>query len=459
MNSAQRNLTVAPLLAVLTFGMLALSACSPPNKDAGSPAAVPKTDWKEGYGGDSIAIEVVRHLETICFRTRTMRKPLLSSALETDKDVAAEICSLLEPNALTVEPIEQPLVKGVKKDAANYPNSRPRRLEIKRDFWTKTASSTDQRESLLLHEILPLVGLDDADYVRSTRMLVALEAKENKIKIASCDERRIEAMFAAGDDEFLKYYTKDFGVSRCAQVINVLKRHVITDNFGADLSVAIQHYYLWGIFTELVRAKTSTELDTIATLMRLAMTSLPAAFRGWNSETCADITTFEDAKPKVCGNILNVIASASARLKYVTAHLNTRSYDDDFERAAVHFMNLIRSEPIWEPGANPLLRDDQLAGHLVQSAIEGQNWVILFHLGRLQKKLNPELRPSDVLLRDINFQAVQRRAPTGEIGDGIYSPFVANMKNCLPQEIRNHASSILDGAEINNLMCGSQSHT
>ncbi len=257
----------ASCLSALAVGMVVLtSACSPPNKETGSPASGPTSEWKEGYGGDSVAIEVVREIENICFRTRTMRKGILSSSLETDKDVASEVCGLLEPNALRVEPIEQPMVNGVAKDAANFPSARPRRLEVKREYWK--SADPDKRLALLLHEILPLVGLEDADYVRSTRVLLALEAKVNRVTIVSCDEKRIEAMYAGGEAEFLRFYTRDFGANRCKEVIAVLKRHVAAGNFEEELRKDIQHYYVWGVFTELVRAKTSSDMDRAMGLLQ-----------------------------------------------------------------------------------------------------------------------------------------------------------------------------------------------
>ncbi|MDZ4082170.1 MAG: hypothetical protein U1E10_04485 [Bdellovibrionales bacterium] len=451
----KRGPTLTSVLSVVCLSVLSAVACTPPNKDAGTTAAGPTTDWKEGYGGDSIAIEVVRHIETICFRTRTMRKGILSSSLETDKDVAAEICGLLEPNALSVEPIEQPMVKGVAKDAANYPNARPRRLEVKRNYWTATATDIDKREALLLHEILPLIGLEDADYVRSTRMLLALEAKINRITIASCDEKRIEAIFAAGDPDFLKFYTKDFGANRCEQVINVLKKHVVAENFEDELKFDLQHYYMWGVFTDLVRAKTVPEMDKVSGTMRAAMVSLPDAFRDWSKDTCHSIAQIPEDRPRSCGSFLNVIAGASSRLEYMTAELSSRSYDDEFERAAIQVIGMIRTDQTWELSNNPLLRGEQVSSSIVQSAIEGQNWMTLYFLGRLQRRLNPELRASDVLLRDINFRAVQNKAPSAAITDGLYNPFVVPLNRCLPEEIRTHAASILDGTEVNRLFCGS----
>lgn len=452
-NSLENRAKLTSVLSVLCLTVFSSVACSPPNKDGGTTASGPTTEWKEGYGGDSIAIEIVRHIETICFRTRTMRKGILSSSLETDKDIAAEICGLLEPNALSVEPIEQPMVNGVAKDGANYPNARPRRLEIKRSYWS--ASAIDKREALILHEILPLIGLEDADYVRSTRMLLALEAKINRTTIASCDEKRIEALFAGGDADFLKFYTKDFGSNRCEQVINVLKRHVTAGNFEEELKRDIQHYYLWGVFTDLVRAKNLPEMDKVSGIIRSAMVSLPDAFRDWSNDTCHSITQDPEDRPRSCGGFLNVIAAASPRLKHMTGSLSSSSYDEDFIRASIQVMGMVRSDYTWEISNNPLMMNDQVSSKIVQSAIEGQNWMLLYFLGRLQRRLNPELRASDVLLKDINFRLVQSKAASAEISDGLYSPAIVPMNRCIPEEIRLHSAAILDGTEVYGLFCGS----
>jgi hypothetical protein len=442
------------LMSVLAVSVLSAVACTPPNKDGGTTASGPKTDWKEGYGGDSMAIEVVRHIETICFRTRTMRKSVLSSSLETDKDVAAEICGLLEPKALSVEPIEQPMVNGVAKDAANYPNSRPRRFEIKRKFWTSTASSIEKREALILHEILPLIGLEDEDYVRSSRLLLALEAKMGRVTIASCDEKRIEAIYAAGESDFLKFYTKDLGANRCEQVVDVLQRHVTSNGFEGELRADLQHFYIWGVFTDLVRAKTIPEMEKLSEMIRMALIRLPDAFGKWSQGACHLVAQVPEGFAKSCGGFLNVIAGASARLKFATMDISATAVDASFDRATLQIIGTVKSDPTWAFSNNPLLVNEQVSVSIVQSAIEGQNWLTLYVLGRLQHRLNSELRPSDVLLKDINFRAVQKNAPTSLISDGVHSPLVAPMSRCLPEEIRMHAASVLDGLETPGLICG-----
>jgi hypothetical protein len=441
------------LIPIFTLSIFSSVGCSPPNKDGGPAVSGPTTDWKEGYGGDSMAIEVVRHIETICFRTRTMRKTILSSALETEKDVSAEICGLLDKGELSVQPIDQPMVNGVEKDAANYPRARPRRLEIKRSFWTATANDIAAREALTLHEILPLIGLDDADYVRSSRLLLALEAKIGRVTIASCDEKRIEAVYAAGDGEFLKFYTRDLGSNRCEQVVNVLAKHVVSNSFEGELGTDLQHFYIWGIFMELVRAKTPSEMEKLAEMLRVSIVRLPDAFSKWSQGTCHLIAHVPENRPKTCGGFLNVIVGASPTLKFNTMEVSATTVDDSFDRAALQTLGLLQVEPTLAHSKNPVLVNDQLSSSIVQSAIEGQNWLILYYLGHLQRRFNSELRPSDVLLRDINFLAVRKNSPTEAFKDGVNSSKVVPLNRCLPEEIRLHAASILDGLQMPNLVC------
>ncbi len=109
----------------------------------------------------------------------------------------------------------------------------------------------------------------------------------------------------------------------------------------------------------------------------------------------------------------------------------------------------------WDFSTNPILRNEQVSSSLVQSAIEGQNWMTLYFLGRLQRKINTESRPSDVLLKDINFQMVRRKAPHAELGDGSSAYGHVPYGSCLPEEIRVHAATILDGTNVYNLACGS----
>lgn len=442
------------LLSVLCFSIFTAAACTPPNKEGGASTSGPATDWKEGYGGDSLAIEIVRHIEKICFRTRAMRIGILSSSLATQKDLAKEVCGLLEPNALIVEPLDQPMVKGIAKDAVNYPNARPRRLEVKRSYWASTASDIDKRDGLILHEILPLIGLEDADYVRSTRMLVALQAGINQVTIASCDEKRIEAIYSAGNIDFLKLYTKNLGASRCEYAIDVLQKHVAADNFESELKFDLGHYYLWGVFTELARAKTAPDREKISTLMRKAILRLPGAFNQWSQDTCHWVAEVPDTSPKSCGNFFNVIAGASARLKYLTAESDREADAYSFERATIQVFEMVYMADKSELFNNPLLVNKQVAPSIVRSAIEGQNWRTLFFLGDLQRRLNPDFRPSEALLTEMNFRSVQANAPTSYVKDGMYSPLVVPLKSCLPEEIRVHSALILDGTVVSRLRCG-----
>jgi len=195
-------------------------------------------------------------------------------------------------------------------------------------------------------------------------------------------------------------------------------------------------------------------MEALAELIRMAMIRLPDAFSNWSKDACTLIALVPESRPKTCGGFLNVIAGASVRLKFNTMGLNTSVSDEKFDRAAIQILGIVRADPTWALSNNPLLVNDQVSSSIVQSAIEGQSWLTLYFLGRIQRRLNPEVRPSDVLLRDMNFQAVRNNAPTAIVNDGVYSPFALPMNRCLPEEIRIHAASVLDGLEIPNLRCG-----
>lgn len=123
-------------------------------------------DWKEGYGGDSVALEALQIIDFTCLQARKLRPFLLRRAMETDKDVAGLLCGLLHTGEPNIESILQPRVNGVDKDAANYPNTKPKRLEIKKAFWKDPAQTAEAKEKMILHKVMPLIGLTDNGYAR-----------------------------------------------------------------------------------------------------------------------------------------------------------------------------------------------------------------------------------------------------------------------------------------------------
>lgn len=458
--------TFAIATFVLPSMVVLATACTPASQSgasgAGTAAGGPSSEWKEGYGGDTQAIEVVRQIESFCFRARSLRGAVLNSAMEAvdrngqEVDVTSGLCQLIEKGELRVEMVEQPMVKGEPKDMANYPYEKPRRLEVKRAFWSDKSVVSDKREALLLHELVPLIGLDDTDYVRSTRLFVALSGLENRVTIESCDGKRIEAVFASGNAELLRFYSNHLGNRLCDPAMYVMKRHAAKKSLGEELTREVQSHYAWGVFTRIAAAKTHDEITEASAFLQKVFTEIPESLADWTPDTCQAIGELRPGHFR-CGTIAQVIAGASPRLKYrhtpVTASLGL----SEFDRASIVFMEMldIRRQTFRTTQGNPLFnRSGNLSSAVVRAALEAQNWTLLMYLGQIQRRANPSAVASEVLLKDINFSSVKRNTVGDELTDEYDYPVIRKIGSCLESELRIYAAGILDGIRTDSLVCG-----
>jgi hypothetical protein len=461
-----RNLLVLAKTLLVVPAMILSTACNPAGgpgtSDVNTAAGGPSTEWKEGYGGDTQAIDVVRQIEGVCFRAKRLRGSVLNSAMEAigrngqPVDVVAGLCKLMEQGELRVEMVDQPVVKGEPKDMANYPYEKPRRLEVKRSYWSDKTIPSDKREALLLHELIPLIGLDDVDYVRSARLLVALNGVENRVLIEACDEKRIEAVYSSGNPDILRHYTNHLGFKLCEPAVAVMKRHASSKVFGEELTREMYHHYAWGIFGRIVKAASQDEIAEALGYMQKTFSVLEESLGEWTPDTCKDIGEVRAGHFR-CGSMVHVVAGASPRLKYRLAKFPGSMGFSEFDRAAIMFMEMldIRRKTLGTVEGNPLFSESgNLSQSVIQSAIEAQNWTLLMYLGQMQRRLNPTSPASAVLLKGMDFAAVKRNTVGDEINDEYVYPLIGQVGRCMDVEIKNYVSAILDGLRTDFLVCG-----
>ncbi len=116
-------------------------------------------DGTETHGGDSYAAAfqlILRDYVQILPRTYTF-----SSGESFTKEQL-----IVKSQAVLIKSEDQVFLGDRELAAINQPNSNPPLVVISRSFWDR--SSEDQRRLLVLHEALPLLGILDADYVKST---------------------------------------------------------------------------------------------------------------------------------------------------------------------------------------------------------------------------------------------------------------------------------------------------
>lgn len=421
--------------------MLAIAACTPPPQGGSGAAGTATTgDWKEGYGGDSVALEAVRIIERVCFRSRSFRQNMLKAALETDKDVSGAICDLLKTGELIVESVPQPVVNGIKKDAANYPYQKPRRLEIKNSYWSDLNTTDEAREELLLHELKPLIGLEDKDLVRSRRMKVMLDMNRGLMHEVTCDASTIEALFAGATLEGLRYVAKELGLIGCEAGLKVIEKHSNNGSFELVLKTEIQQSYAIGLFLGLVRVHDEGSSRRSQGLFLEAARRLPYMLTPFSKSMCS-LYSEGMRDRKTCSGILNYMIGAGVAQKRVATSASLSIYD--FDRVALVLISQMQAS-----GDKRLISlftgdDGNVNQELVKSAIRVHNWSQLRLLGIIQRELNSEEKASRVLLRGINWQVLldEILLQAFESND----PRILQYKSCAPINAQEHAAAVLDG--------------
>lgn len=427
--------------------LLALGACiqAPPAATTpGNAATTTSTGWKEGYGGDSIALEAFHMVEAACFSSRKLKPYLIERALETDKNVADSICNLLNTGELNIESVKQPNVDGVDKDAANYPNVRPRRLEIKKDFWKDANTTVETKEKMLLHEILPLVGLGDKDYVRSTRLQVAIMASRGAdAGEVQCARNRIYAQLSGAPPMLMRGVSRALGELQCRIAIPIFADTALTESFADGVLRDSSHSFLLGAITGLVRTLDEREIRSFETLFVDAYSRLPFALDEMSAATCGTLLETEDLRTS-CGAITEFLFGATLRQKKRLAGENGSAID--FDRASLSLA--VRLRELAEQGVETGLITKNTGGRdvnieLIKSAVRSQNWLHLEFLGLVHRSLHSAPRSAEKLTRNFNWKAMLALAEASTPNFAASAPFSVML--CTPDSFRDQVNAILDG--------------
>ena len=116
-------------------------------------------------GGDQYAAEFVQTGHFIVEWLKSAKVPQLDSRITAESLESAV-------NSTTVGSTDQPLIlDGAAKDAINYPSDR--RILISREAWTRSSTGYE-RNLLVFHEYLGILGIDDSSY-QNSRMIQVVE--------------------------------------------------------------------------------------------------------------------------------------------------------------------------------------------------------------------------------------------------------------------------------------------
>ncbi len=422
----------------LSIGLLGCVA-APPTSGAG-PGATTTTEWKEGYGGDSIALEALRIIETTCFQSRKLRPYLIRRALETEKSIADSVCGLLNASELIIESVAQPMVGGVAKDAANYPEARPRRIEIKKDWWTAATTTVEQKEKLILHEILPLIGLGDKDYVRSSRLQVALLAlRGQSLSEVSCDRGRLYSHLAGAQPPLGRWLGRELGIQKCRTTVDILSDTATNGTFEDSMQVDLVHSYIVGLIYGVTRTMNIRTIKEFETGIIDALVRLPDSLSFWSPALC-QLTSL--APPvQSCGNVIEFLVGARPHQRSLA--IGEHGSQIDFIRASYSVLLKIR-ESTEKALADALVENGSVDPVLIEAAIRSHNWVHLAYLGQIQRELYPNRIPSGDLLPLLDWSKIK----SDESFKDLINYNEPNGRPCLVDDIRQQAIAIFNGKAL-----------
>lgn len=114
-----------------------------------------KRGWRESYGGDAVISEFKYFANDIFYHTQFGEHKIVDFNLinKTISNVDV-VCST------------DLSLGGEKKHAISYPNLKPQKIELDCGSW-RDQLTVKQKKLLVVHEILPLVGVLDQDYKKS----------------------------------------------------------------------------------------------------------------------------------------------------------------------------------------------------------------------------------------------------------------------------------------------------
>lgn len=408
-----KNVAVSLVSGVL---LSSLVACTPPK--GGTADSTTSTQWKEGYGGNMIALEAMHMIEDLCLASKNLRPEALKASLKTSKDVSDEICGLLAPGALMIKPVDQPMVNGEKTDFANYPNSAPRGLEIKESFWsTRMPGQKAEVEDLMRHEIVRLIGIPDGDLSKSRLLRIALQSRESDTVSVYplCETDRIYAELAGASVKRAASLGVWYGRIPCQPAFEVIRSSIGSNLFEPVVHEHLQQGYILGLVTGFMLTPQPVLANRYLAMFGEAVHTLPQTFERWAwQDWIAHEAKRIGAKmaPQTCDNLLCFLAGADTTIKRsIVGYARPTSY---FDRGAAALLKVISSDPATR---GFLVENFRVKPRLVQASIQAGNWPQLNALGVIQKIVDPSGIPSDKLLADVNWDEMQAKITKKNLED------------------------------------------
>jgi hypothetical protein len=351
----------------------------------------------------------------------------------------------LAPGALVIESVKQPKVNGIDKDAANYPNLRPRRLQIKAAYWSSLTTTAEAREDLLLHELLPLVDIEDTDYVRSGRFLIALQAARRIAPEISCEARRIEAAFSGADMDLARLLGRELGILRCESSVQILSSYKPEKTGDEALRSEVAKSLVFGTFVGAVQSQDQSTSVKFEDFFIKTASALPEALGNWSSALCAEGAAPNSSSSNLCGGFAAFLFGATPEQKdLVTAKDGLLI---DFDRAAMNFLNRMFAEKLM----SAFFVNGVIDQRLVKAAIRSQNWMPLILLGQVHRSLHSPGSASDVLTQGFVWRDLMREGAEVPNTKESSSRRV-DFNRCSVFEVRSHVELLLEGA-MPTLLC------
>lgn len=238
------------------------------------------------YGGEEIIRKTHSVADSIAKRISNVPQFLLPQ-----KNLFGRIQT--EMRTLNIIVSATPVVwEGSEVFAVNYPYETPKRLVISEKKWQYVEShSLDELDRLVLHEILPLIGIMDRNYENSTNIMQVLTS------FKSWDSTRYFMSRYLDDNTFLATwaeksgdYYENWGTDNGQLITQFAYRVFPVRNSDVNLWLTIFDYYLNQYSTNICfQATFPVEVKNIRYRNHTVYTQVYNRLRDWYKKQCADV--------------------------------------------------------------------------------------------------------------------------------------------------------------------------
>lgn len=247
----------------------------------------PVDDGQVTNGGDGYVAEFFLILDS------ALAQMPLTMPLENDETLKRSTLEFAR-NTIKVTSEESLRLEDREVSAINQPYTTPPTIKISRTFWK--VLSENQKLQLAIHELLPIVGVYDADYKNSTVLIqiikqsIPLSYPALTTAVSTCDANAIESIPM---DSFLRFTTP---IQRNSLLIEALNRNCgplltkyISMNIDMDIcigSLSVISFYL----------KNALDKDQSANILKLLMQGGASAVKTCSyrvNNACTELHNFK----------------------------------------------------------------------------------------------------------------------------------------------------------------------